>query len=96
MVLDRISHLSLHCSVTEFLSQKESHLVVFGGLLKLSEEDMSVAEVTVRPPLCTSVTELLSNLQSLLVVVDGFGEVSKQIMNIPEVTTGPTLSCSIL
>ena len=69
---------------------------MFGGLLKLSEEDMSVTEVTVRPPLCTSVTELLSNLQSLLVVVDGFGEVSKQIMNIPEVTTGPTLSCSIL
>ena len=69
---------------------------MFGGLLELSEEDMSVTEVTVRPPLCTPVTELLGNLQSLLVVVDGFGEVSQQIMNISEVTTGPTLSCSIL
>ena len=90
------SHLSLHCPVPELLCQEESHLVVLRCLLELSQEDVSVAEVTVCSALCTPVTELLGYLESLLVVVDCLGEVSKKIVNVTEISTSSTLGCSIL
>ena len=88
--------LSFHSSVAQFLSQKKSHLVVFCGLLKLPQEDVSVAEVTVGSPLRAAVAELLGNLQSLLVIVNSFGEVSQEIVNIAEVPASSALGSSIL
>ena len=69
---------------------------MFRRLLKLPEEDVSVAKVAVSSALSAAVTELLGNLQSLLVIVNSFGEVSKQVVNISQVSTGSALSCSIL
>ena len=69
---------------------------MFSCLLKLPEDDVSVAEVAVGSPLCAAVTELLGNLQSLLVIVNGFGEVSQQVVDVSKVSAGSTLSCSIL
>ena len=69
---------------------------MFCGLLKLPQEDVSVAEVAVSSALSAAVTELLGNLQSLLVIVNSFGKVSKQIVNISQVSTGSPLGSSIL
>ena len=69
---------------------------MFGCLLELPKEDVSVAEVAVGSPLSATVSELLGNLEPLLVVVNSLGEVSQQIVNISQVSTGSPLGCSIL
>ena len=69
---------------------------MFSRLLELPEEDVSVAEVAVSPPLRAPVTELLGNLQSLLVIVNGFREVSQQVVNISKISAGSPLGCSVL
>ena len=89
-------YLSLHSSVSKFLSQKKSHLVVFRCLLEFSKEDVSIAEIAMSSPLCTPITELLGNFKSFLMIVDCFAEVTQQVVNIPQVTAGSALSCSVL
>ena len=69
---------------------------MFGRLLELPKEDVSVAEVAVGSPLSATVSELLGNLEPLLVVVNCLGEVSQQIVNISEVSAGSALGGTIL
>ena len=69
---------------------------MFSCLLELPQEDMSVAEVAVSPPLRAPVAELLGNLQSLLMIVNSFGEVSQQVVDISKISAGSPLGCSVL